>query len=84
MPSSDEPRDVTRAAQEATPYTGNAWAGLPVWPEEQIQVAQMCMGGDMGPNMGTTINKIACATNGRKLNRAFHILFMYAYRSYKL
>ncbi|MPC51697.1 hypothetical protein E2C01_045548 [Portunus trituberculatus] len=24
----------------------------------------MRLGGDMGPNMGTTINKITCATNG--------------------
>ncbi|MPC34954.1 hypothetical protein E2C01_028359 [Portunus trituberculatus] len=29
--------------------------------------------GDMGPNMGTTINKIACAFNERKLNNASHI-----------
>ncbi|MPC38230.1 hypothetical protein E2C01_031735 [Portunus trituberculatus] len=27
---------------------------------------KMHLGGDMGPNMGTTINKIACATNGQK------------------
>ncbi|MPC26436.1 hypothetical protein E2C01_019576 [Portunus trituberculatus] len=26
----------------------------------------MSLGGNMGPNMGTTINKIACATNGQK------------------
>ncbi|MPC17411.1 hypothetical protein E2C01_010267 [Portunus trituberculatus] len=35
----------------------------------------MSLGGDMGPNMGTTINKIACATNGRKLNSASHTPF---------
>ncbi|MPC91608.1 hypothetical protein E2C01_086654 [Portunus trituberculatus] len=28
--------------------------------------------GDMGPNMGTTVNKIAYATNGRELNTASH------------
>ncbi|MPC60910.1 hypothetical protein E2C01_054970 [Portunus trituberculatus] len=33
----------------------------------------MHLGGDMSPNMGTTINKIACATNGQKLNNASHI-----------
>ncbi|MPC39239.1 hypothetical protein E2C01_032769 [Portunus trituberculatus] len=33
----------------------------------------MCLGGDMDPNMGTPINKIACATDGRKLNSASHI-----------
>ncbi|MPC27331.1 hypothetical protein E2C01_020498 [Portunus trituberculatus] len=31
----------------------------------------MHLGGDMGPNMGTTINKIACVK--RKLNSASHI-----------
>ncbi|MPC28898.1 hypothetical protein E2C01_022111 [Portunus trituberculatus] len=35
----------------------------------------MNFGGDMGSNMGTTINKIACATNGRKMNSASHTLF---------
>ncbi|MPC65270.1 hypothetical protein E2C01_059403 [Portunus trituberculatus] len=35
----------------------------------------MKLAGDMGPNMGTTLYKIACATNGRKLNNASHILF---------
>ncbi|MPC41064.1 hypothetical protein E2C01_034645 [Portunus trituberculatus] len=33
----------------------------------------MRFGGDMGPNMGTTINKIACATNRRKLNSVSHM-----------
>ncbi|MPC30133.1 hypothetical protein E2C01_023392 [Portunus trituberculatus] len=33
----------------------------------------MRLGGDMAPNMGTTICKIACATNGRKLNSASHM-----------
>ncbi|MPC95732.1 hypothetical protein E2C01_090956 [Portunus trituberculatus] len=28
----------------------------------------------MGPNMGTTVKKIACAPNGWKLNSASHIL----------
>ncbi|MPC38006.1 hypothetical protein E2C01_031504 [Portunus trituberculatus] len=35
----------------------------------------MCLDGDMGPNMGTTINKITCATNGRKLNSASHTYY---------
>ncbi|MPD05767.1 hypothetical protein E2C01_101531 [Portunus trituberculatus] len=35
----------------------------------------MSFGGDMGPNIGTTINKIVCATNGRKLNSTSHTLF---------
>ncbi|MPC18744.1 hypothetical protein E2C01_011639 [Portunus trituberculatus] len=35
----------------------------------------MTLGGDMVPNMGTTINKIACSTNGRKLNSASYTLF---------
>ncbi|MPC36450.1 hypothetical protein E2C01_029908 [Portunus trituberculatus] len=36
----------------------------------------MRLGGDMGPNMGTTINKNACATNGVKLTSAsYYILF---------
>ncbi|MPC13563.1 (E3-independent) E2 ubiquitin-conjugating enzyme [Portunus trituberculatus] len=43
----------------------------------------MSFGGDMSPNMGTTINKIACATNGRKLNNASHTLFKCAYRRYR-
>ncbi|MPC85681.1 hypothetical protein E2C01_080465 [Portunus trituberculatus] len=29
------------------------------------------LGDDMGPNMGTTMNKIACDTNGGKLKRFF-------------
>ncbi|MPC86235.1 hypothetical protein E2C01_081056 [Portunus trituberculatus] len=33
----------------------------------------MRLGGDMGPNMGTTIDKIAYATNGRKINSASQI-----------
>ncbi|MPC53939.1 hypothetical protein E2C01_047842 [Portunus trituberculatus] len=33
----------------------------------------MRWGGDMAPNMGNTINKIACATNRWKLNSATHI-----------
>ncbi|MPC36514.1 hypothetical protein E2C01_029974 [Portunus trituberculatus] len=33
----------------------------------------MHLGGDIGPNMGTTVNKIACATNGWKHNSASHI-----------
>ncbi|MPC38992.1 hypothetical protein E2C01_032511 [Portunus trituberculatus] len=33
----------------------------------------MHLGGDMGPNMGTTINKIAGATNGRKLNSTSYV-----------
>ncbi|MPC89722.1 hypothetical protein E2C01_084681 [Portunus trituberculatus] len=41
----------------------------------QVVTLKMSSGGDMTPNMGTTINKIACATNGRKLNSAFHTLF---------
>ncbi|MPC99191.1 hypothetical protein E2C01_094590 [Portunus trituberculatus] len=42
----------------------------------------MSFGGDMGPNMGTNINKIACAINGRKFNSASHTLFKCAYRRY--
>ncbi|MPC23723.1 hypothetical protein E2C01_016784 [Portunus trituberculatus] len=34
----------------------------------------MRLGGDMDPNMGTTINKTACATNGWKLNSASNTL----------
>ncbi|MPC56086.1 Methionine aminopeptidase 1 [Portunus trituberculatus] len=33
----------------------------------------MCLGGDMGPYMGTTINKITCTTNGQKPNSGSHI-----------
>ncbi|MPD05406.1 hypothetical protein E2C01_101146 [Portunus trituberculatus] len=44
---------------------------------------KMSFGGDMGPNMGTTINKIACATNERNLNSASHTLFKCAYRRYR-
>ncbi|MPC64805.1 hypothetical protein E2C01_058925 [Portunus trituberculatus] len=40
------------------------------------------LGGDMDLNMGTTINKIACATNGWKLNSGSHTLFKCAYRRY--
>ncbi|MPC41427.1 hypothetical protein E2C01_035017 [Portunus trituberculatus] len=36
---------------------------------------QMRLGGDMGPNMGTTISKTACAINWRKLNSVSYILF---------
>ncbi|MPC57466.1 hypothetical protein E2C01_051446 [Portunus trituberculatus] len=34
----------------------------------------MRLGGDMAHNIGTTINKIACATDGWKLNTAAHTL----------
>ncbi|MPC34067.1 hypothetical protein E2C01_027439 [Portunus trituberculatus] len=34
----------------------------------------MRLGGDMGPNMGITVNKRAFATNGCKLNSASHTL----------
>ncbi|MPD01319.1 hypothetical protein E2C01_096838 [Portunus trituberculatus] len=43
----------------------------------------MSFGDDMAPKMGTTINKIACATNGRKLKSASHTLFKRAYRRYR-
>ncbi|MPC44719.1 hypothetical protein E2C01_038397 [Portunus trituberculatus] len=33
----------------------------------------MHLGGDMAPNMPTTKSKIACATNGWKLNNPSHI-----------
>ncbi|MPC15565.1 hypothetical protein E2C01_008361 [Portunus trituberculatus] len=33
----------------------------------------MCLGGDMDPNMGSTVNKIACTTVGRELNSASYI-----------
>ncbi|MPC46023.1 hypothetical protein E2C01_039731 [Portunus trituberculatus] len=35
------------------------------------------LGGDMGPNMGITINKIACATNGWKLDNTSNTLQLY-------
>ncbi|MPC23385.1 hypothetical protein E2C01_016430 [Portunus trituberculatus] len=44
----------------------------------------MHLGGDMGPNLGTTINKIACTANRWKLNSGSHILFKYTYRCYRL
>ncbi|MPC30051.1 hypothetical protein E2C01_023304 [Portunus trituberculatus] len=44
----------------------------------------MSFKGDMGPNMDTTINKIACTTNGQKLNRTSHTLFKCASRHYTL
>ncbi|MPC89521.1 hypothetical protein E2C01_084472 [Portunus trituberculatus] len=34
----------------------------------------MRLDGDMGPNMGTTVNKIACTSNGWKLVTASHTL----------
>ncbi|MPC72575.1 hypothetical protein E2C01_066887 [Portunus trituberculatus] len=37
----------------------------------------------MGPNRGTTINKIACATNGWMLNSASHTLQAKTYRRYR-
>ncbi|MPC40217.1 hypothetical protein E2C01_033772 [Portunus trituberculatus] len=39
----------------------------------------MRLGCDMSPNMGTTINKIACVTNRRKLNSASHIYSLQVY-----
>ncbi|MPC28447.1 hypothetical protein E2C01_021653 [Portunus trituberculatus] len=42
----------------------------------------MSLGGDMGPNMATTINKTAYATNGLKLNSASNILQV-TYRRYR-
>ncbi|MPC35263.1 hypothetical protein E2C01_028682 [Portunus trituberculatus] len=44
----------------------------------------MRLGGEMGPNMGTTINRIACAANGWKLDSTSHILFKYTHRRYRL
>ncbi|MPC10493.1 hypothetical protein E2C01_003130 [Portunus trituberculatus] len=41
-----------------------------------VVTPKMSFGGDKDPNtMHTTINKTACATNGRKLNSASHTLF---------
>ncbi|MPC37189.1 hypothetical protein E2C01_030663 [Portunus trituberculatus] len=40
---------------------------------DKVVTPKMRLDGDMGPNMGTTINKIACVTNGRKLNSASNI-----------
>ncbi|MPC26045.1 hypothetical protein E2C01_019174 [Portunus trituberculatus] len=40
---------------------------------------KMSFGGDVDLNMGTTINKTACATNGQKLNSASHTLFNYLF-----
>ncbi|MPC31174.1 Serine/threonine-protein kinase PAK 1 [Portunus trituberculatus] len=52
---------------------------IPSWSklssEFQVVTPKMSIRGDMGPNMDTTINKIASATNGRKLNSASYILF---------
>ncbi|MPC65759.1 hypothetical protein E2C01_059895 [Portunus trituberculatus] len=44
-------------------------------PRFQVVTPKMSLGGDMGPNMGTNINKIACATNGQKLNSTSYTLF---------
>ncbi|MPC46137.1 hypothetical protein E2C01_039846 [Portunus trituberculatus] len=44
-------------------------------PRFYVVTPKMILGGDMGPDMGTTINKIACATNERKLNSASYTLF---------
>ncbi|MPC18984.1 hypothetical protein E2C01_011885 [Portunus trituberculatus] len=41
-------------------------------PRFWVVTPKMSFGGDMGPNMGTTVNKIACASNGRKPS---HTLF---------
>ncbi|MPC74118.1 hypothetical protein E2C01_068466 [Portunus trituberculatus] len=38
-----------------------------------VGTPEMRLDGDMAPNMGTTINEVACATNGRKLNSASQI-----------
>ncbi|MPC82802.1 hypothetical protein E2C01_077486 [Portunus trituberculatus] len=45
-------------------------------PRFLVVTLKMSLVGDMGPNMGTTI-KIACATNGRKLNSAPYTLQLY-------
>ncbi|MPC98446.1 hypothetical protein E2C01_093817 [Portunus trituberculatus] len=42
-------------------------------PRFQVVTPEMRLGGDMGPNMPTTINEIACVTNGRKLNSALQV-----------
>ncbi|MPC40164.1 hypothetical protein E2C01_033719 [Portunus trituberculatus] len=49
----------------------------------KVVTPKMRLGGNMGPNMGTTINKIACATSWRKLNSASQTLFKCAYRRYR-
>ncbi|MPC72806.1 hypothetical protein E2C01_067120 [Portunus trituberculatus] len=41
-----------------------------ILPRFLVATPKMRLGGDMGPNMDTTINKIACATDGRKMNSA--------------
>ncbi|MPC82226.1 hypothetical protein E2C01_076876 [Portunus trituberculatus] len=43
----------------------------------RVVTQKMRLGGDMSPNMGTTINKIACAPNGGKLNSASHIYILF-------
>ncbi|MPD05973.1 hypothetical protein E2C01_101748 [Portunus trituberculatus] len=48
--------------------------------KEKVVTPKMRLGGDMGLNMGITINKIACATNGRKQDSASLTLFKCAYR----
>ncbi|MPC56594.1 hypothetical protein E2C01_050558 [Portunus trituberculatus] len=42
-----------------------------------VVTPKMRLGGDMGPNIGTTINKIACITNRLKLNSTSHTLKVY-------
>ncbi|MPC89873.1 hypothetical protein E2C01_084835 [Portunus trituberculatus] len=48
-------------------YPGSRWRCNCFTPKMRLR-------GDMGPNMGTTINKVACAANGGKLNNASHTL----------
>ncbi|MPC55977.1 hypothetical protein E2C01_049926 [Portunus trituberculatus] len=61
--------------------------GMPFveWFKVTYMSPRMRLGGDIGPKMGTTMNKIPCATNGQKLNSASHIylFFKYSYRRYR-
>ncbi|MPD05414.1 hypothetical protein E2C01_101154 [Portunus trituberculatus] len=74
------PRDVTSIMPLLSPLSKRTGSN-PVHGSSVV-TPKMRLGGDMDPNMGTTINNIACATNGRKLNSASHI-FKYAYRRYR-
>ncbi|MPD04963.1 hypothetical protein E2C01_100678 [Portunus trituberculatus] len=50
------------------------WFKVTIIPRFYVVTIKMRLGGDMGPNMDSTTNKIACATNERKLNSASHTL----------
>ncbi|MPC75413.1 hypothetical protein E2C01_069800 [Portunus trituberculatus] len=45
-----------------------------------VVTPKMCLGSEMGPNKGATINKIGCAETEQHFP---HVLFKYAYRCYR-